>query len=79
MSKIPIEGQKPKKEESRLDEFPDLGIDAVKRTVEPLTGVPMLSKTAASRIPQASMVGGMRCGVPPMAETMAAIPGTVYS
>jgi predicted transcriptional regulator len=36
MSKILIEGQKPKKEESRLDEFPDLGLDAVKGAVEPL-------------------------------------------
>jgi len=37
MSKIQIEGQKPKKEESRFDDFPDLNMEAVKRRVEPLS------------------------------------------
>ena len=36
MSKIYIKGQKPKKEESRFDDFPEFNLDSVKRRVEPL-------------------------------------------
>jgi len=36
MSKIRIEGQRPRKEEPGFDDFPELNVDAVRRRVEPL-------------------------------------------